>query len=470
MSPPRSGPLPLLLLLGLADATGCRPSAVAPVTAPATGSDWVQAPSATAATPGPATPEPAAAPPSRALLHAAEVDGTHDDRITGDRIRAEYEPSEPWLGADDPLVTIVAYVDYQCPYSRKLVPTLYELASLRSDVRVVFKHFPLPMHRDARYAAIAATAAHRQGRFWAVHDLLFDNSRALDRESVLGYAGRLGLDLELFRSTVDDPELAARIDADIKLAQGLGIRATPTMAINGRVVSGARTLPELLTETETEAALARTLLEAGAARSQLYAHYMHAARAEPAPTLAPTRSTAIADEVRREIDTTGLPRRGPKDAPVVIVECSDFDCPFCGRVGPTLDQLLDEHPKDVALVYRHLPLAFHQGAEPAARAAVAAQAQGKFWKMHDLLFANPKQRSEQQLEKLAKRAGLNVEKFRKVFRSPSAKARVGAEIEACQADGASGTPTFFINGRKLVGARPLADFEAVIAEELQGAK
>jgi protein-disulfide isomerase len=151
---------------------------------------------------------------------------------------------------------------------------------------------------------------------------------------------------------------------------------------------------------------------------------------------------------------------------VVIVECSDFDCPFCGRVQPTLDQLLANHPSDVALFYQHLPLRFHQGAEPAARAAVAAQAQGKFWKLHDLLFENQRERTDEDLERLARKAGVNVKKWRKAFRSPETAARVQAESDACSANGINGTPGFLINGRLLSGAQPLESFEQVVQEEL----
>lgn len=456
----------LSLVLGLTCATGCRPApAVAPVQPLATGSNWVA--------PSPDEPdEPEAQEPAPSagaaplMLLASDVGGEHDELVTDARVRAEYDAGDPWLGAEQPLVTIVAYLDYQCPYSRRLLPTLYELASLHAEeVRVVFKHFPLPMHTDARFAAMAATAAQRQGRFWAMHDSLFENSRALGRESVMGQAGRLGLDLELFRRMLDDPQLGEDLDAQVARAKAIGIKATPTMVINGRSISGARPLADLQEEFQAERALAQRLLDAGASRSALYAHLMHAARAEP--VAASTQSSAVADDVRREIDTTGLPRKGAKDPRVVIVECSDFDCPFCKRVGPTLEELLANHPDDVALFYRHLPLAFHKGAEPAARAAVAAQAQGKFWKMHDLLFANPDARSDAELEKLARKAGLNVKKFRKAMRSEATAARVKAETEACQADGARGTPNFFINGRKVSGARPLADFERVVAEELE---
>jgi protein-disulfide isomerase len=463
--PSRRGLLPALLVLGLTSTPAChkQPGAAAP-TDPAHGSDYVAAaPLAQEAAAPPVVAAPATAPTPR--LHAADVGGEHDDLVEGERMRAEYDPGDPWLGAEHPAVTIVAFLDYQCPYSKRLLPTLYELAELYpSDLRVVIKHNPLPMHQDARPAAMASIAALRQGRFWVMHDALFEGQQDLGRQAVLGHAGRLGFDLPGFEAALDDAGVAARVDADVALAQRLGVRGTPAMFVNGRLVSGARPLAELRTEVQTEIEAAQRLLDAGVPRPHLYAHFMHAAKAE---AVSPTRvSTDLADDVRRTVDTEGLPRKGAKDPKVVIVECSDFDCPFCGRVQPTLDELLANHPSDVALFYRHMPLAFHKGAEPAARAAVAAHAQGKFWKLHDLLFDNQRERTDADLERLARKAGVNVKKWRKAFKSPETAARVKAESEGCAANDVRGTPGFLVNGRLLSGARPLADFEQVVQEEL----
>jgi protein-disulfide isomerase len=468
-SRPVHGPLSTLLVLALTFAPACRPEPVStPPTDPAHGSDYVASPTEPTTTPVPAAAEAAPANDPTPRILAADVGGEHDELVEGTRVRAEYGPADPWLGAMQPTVTIVAFLDYQCPYSKKLVPTLYELAALYpDDLRVVVKHNPLPMHKDARLAAMAAIAAQRQGRFWVMHDALFENQKDLEPQAVLGHAGRLGFDLAQLEDALQDASVAAQVDADIAQAKRLGMRGTPAMFINGRHVTGARALPELREEVQAELATAQRLLDAGAPRPALYAHFMHAAKDEAAaaPPTRP-RSEAIADDVRREVDVTGLPRKGPADPKVTIVECSDFDCPFCARVGPTLDALLANHPDDVALFYRHLPLAFHQGAEPAARAAVAAQAQGKFWPMHDLLFKNQGERSDAELEKLARKAGVNVKKWRKAFRSPATAARVKTEIETCGANGIHGTPGFLVNGRLLSGARPLEDFEQVVQEEL----
>ena len=132
---PRRGLTSLLLVLGLTWAPACtkQQPASAPLTDLAHGSDYVAAPgepaAATETVAEAAFPSPSAVP----RIRAADVGGEHDDLVTGDRMRAEYEPGDPWLGALQPKVTLVAFVDYQCPYSKRLVPTLYELAELYAD-------------------------------------------------------------------------------------------------------------------------------------------------------------------------------------------------------------------------------------------------------------------------------------------------------------------------------------------------
>lgn len=446
----------------------CRPAPVAVTSAdPARGSDYVEATNEPSPEPAVAT---AAAPQAEASprMFAQEVDGAYDELVTGERMRAEYGAGDPWLGAERPTVTIVAFLDYQCPYSKRLLPSLYELVELYpEDLRVVFKHHPLAMHKDARFAATAAIAAGRQGRFWAMHDALFEDQHRLDRASVLDTAGRLGFDLRRFEADLEDSSIAAAVDADVGQSTRLGMRGTPAMFINGRMLSGARPLPELRQEIQSELELAGRMMDAGAQRAHLYAHFMHAALMEAAGAKPSARPDQIADDVRREVSTAGLPRRGAADPRVTIVVCSDFDCPFCSRVRSTLDELLADHPDDVALFYRHLPLPFHKGAEPAARAATAAHAQGKFWKMHDLLFDNQKKRTDADLEKLARKAGVDVKKWRKAFQSEAVAAEVAAQSAACSANDVRGTPGFLVNGRLLSGARPLADFEQVIQEELR---
>ncbi len=159
---------------------------------------------------------------------------------------------------------------------------------------------------------------------------------------------------------------------------------------------------------------------------------------------------------------------GPRTAPVTIVEFSDFQCPFCSRVGPTVKQIEEKYKDKVRLVWRNYPLPFHNNAQLAAEAAMAANEQGKFWEMHDKLFANQQALTRPDLEKYAQELGLNVEKFKAALDSGKYKGAVNADVQYANGlGGGMGTPTFFVNGRKIAGALPFEQFAQVIDEELK---
>lgn len=150
----------------------------------------------------------------------------------------------PVVGPENAPVTIVEFSDFQCPYSARASVTLKRLIQLYPGrVRWVFKHFPLRrIHPDAPLAHETALAAHEQGKFWEMHDLLFSNGRRLKRDDLLNYARRLGLDLQAFVNDLDSGRLQARILRDIAQGQSLRVDTTPTYFINGKRVIGARTL------------------------------------------------------------------------------------------------------------------------------------------------------------------------------------------------------------------------------------
>ena len=160
------------------------------------------------------------------------------------------------------------------------------------------------------------------------------------------------------------------------------------------------------------------------------------------------------------------PAIGGSQAKVTVVAFSDFQCPFCQRAAKTLEQLRKEYGDELRVVFKHRPLPFHDRARPAALAAEAAAQQGKFWEMHDALFATPAQLSDADLERVAQDLGLDVERWRKDARSERTRARVDSDGRLADQLGVRGTPSFLINGHLLVGAQPLAAFKAVADEEL----
>ncbi len=171
--------------------------------------------------------------------------------------------------------------------------------------------------------------------------------------------------------------------------------------------------------------------------------------------------------VRVQVSTDGAPIRGTADAPVTLVEFSDFHCPFCKRVQPTLTQVLEKYPGKVRLLFRHLPLdALHPQARSAAEASWCAQDQGKFWEYHDVLFEQAPKAAEDDLKHYAEQVGLNSEKFVSCLSQNVHHDAVQRDIDEVTKLGMSGTPAFFINGRPLSGAQPMEKFVQVIDDEL----
>jgi len=148
----------------------------------------------------------------------------------------------PILGDPKAPVTIVEWSDFQCPFCNRVSPTLAQIQKEYGDrVQFVFKHMPLSsIHPQAQAAHAAAEAAHRQGKFWEMHDLIFENQRDLRVETLEGYAQKIGLDMDRYRRDVESREVASRIDADVKQANELGVTGTPAFFINGRFLSGAQ--------------------------------------------------------------------------------------------------------------------------------------------------------------------------------------------------------------------------------------
>jgi protein-disulfide isomerase len=161
------------------------------------------------------------------------------------------------------------------------------------------------------------------------------------------------------------------------------------------------------------------------------------------------------------------PSRGGDKPKVTIVEWSDFQCPFCSRVEPTIDQILKTYGKDVKVVWKNNPLPFHQNAMPAAQLAMYAHEKGKFWEAHHKLFQNQQQLDRASLEKYAGELGLDVEGFKKALEENKYVDQIKKEQRDAALVGARGTPAFFINGRFLNGAQPFEAFQQILDEELQ---
>lgn len=171
-----------------------------------------------------------------------------------------------------------------------------------------------------------------------------------------------------------------------------------------------------------------------------------------------------------DIKVGDSPIRGSKDAPVTIMEFSDFQCPYCASLQTALEQVLKAFPRDVRLVYKQYPLNIHQYARQAAAASLAAHAQGKFWQFHDKLFQNFQAINEENLKRWAKEAGLNMADFEKTMQSGKYEPAIQKDMTDGAAAKVVGTPTIFVNGRRLQGERTFEGIKKMVLDELAALK
>src|SRR6185295_10003821 len=341
---------------------------------------------------GPPAPPPSAAPQAQA--QARNVD-------PGDG---------PWTGSKKPKVTIVEWSDFQCPFCARVEPTLKQiLDTYKDDVRLVWRNEPLSFHPNAMPAAKAAMAAAKQGndKFWKMHALMFANQTQLSEAKYEEWAKQIGLDVSRWSKDKESPEVAALIAKDNAYGQQVGAEGTPSFFINGKFISGAMPFETFKSVIDEQVKKADDLLKKGVKQDKLYAALEENVKAAGGAQAA---AGAPPEEQRFDVQAGNAPAKGPKTAPVTIVEFSDFQCPYCGRAQETLKQVMTQYAGKVRLVWKNQPLSFHRNAMPAAEAAMAAYEQGndKFWAMHDKLFAKQQELSPEYYEQAAKEIGLDV--------------------------------------------------------------
>lgn len=385
-----------------------------------------------------------------------------------DAIYAVALDDAPRRGPADAPVTIVEFSDFACGFCNRAQAVVQHLErQYPGQLRWVYR--PLPLDEDTgTLASEAALAAARQGRFWPMHDRLFAVHGRVDRATVELFAVELGLDLARFKDELDSGRAREAVLAELAVGRRLGIAGTPAFFVNGRAIAGAMPLSTFLRVVGEELARARELGGEGDRYAQLTAGGRaaadSAATAPEAATLSNTESYRIG---------LGLPghQRGPRDAAVTIVMWSDFLCPYCADQAPVLDRLQAAHPADVRLVYRHLPLPMHAGADLAAEAAVEAGRQGKFWAFHDQLFAASRGGlSRAVLLERGKLAGLDVAALAAALADHRHRDAVLADAAAALSLGANATPTLFINGQALPGTTKLDQLEPLVVTEIERAR
>jgi protein-disulfide isomerase len=361
------------------------------------------------------------------------------------RVKLDLEGA-PVFGPKDAPVTLVEFTDYQCPFCRRAHATLNQVKAKYGDkIRLVYMQNPLAFHGDAPLAAKAALAAGEQGRFREMHDLLLSGAD-LKQNTLLAHARSLSLDVAAFTAAMTSSKFDTRIQQDQAQASRVGASATPFFFINGRTVRGAQPMAsfEAIIDQELAGNLPPTKWVASAV----------------AP---PSQRPAEDPNHVYKVDMANSISRGPKDAPITLVEITAFQCGFCRRSQATIQEIMDTYPGKVRHVVMYKPLR----APTAAIASLAADRQDKYWEYRNLLFANQQAMTEPNLLSYAQQLGMDVERFTKDRQDPALTQFIENNSRQASTLGVTGTPTFFINGKKLVGAQPFAAFQQIIEQELK---
>ena len=401
---------------------------------------------------------------------------------TGSNYSGPQPSSETLPIADDPVwgspvapVTIVEFSDLQCPFCARVEPTIKSLQAKYgpSQLRVVFKHYPLPFHDKARPAAKVADAVLRQGgseKFFAFLDLAFSEQTKLSDGALADWVTRVGLSAPIVMQRADLPDTASKLDRDIALATSVGVNGTPAFRINGSELVGAQPLEAFTALIDAELVAAADLQKRGVAPEAIYRTRVAANYVAPKPP-APADDDDAEDLTVWKMPIQGAPSYGARDALVTIVEFFDYQCPYCRRAEATMTELLAKYPKDLRIVLRQNPLPFHPHALPAANLALEARAEkgeAGFLEANRRLFEGDLEEAD--LLKIARDMKLDEKRVRNAIANNTHSAEIEADADLANDFKAAGTPHFFINGQRMSGARPLDNFVNVVESQLKVAR
>jgi protein-disulfide isomerase len=352
----------------------------------------------------------------------------------------------PSRGPENAPLVLDEYADFECSFCKKAEVTLKKVAAAYPmQLKIVFHHYPLTEEPGEGSFLVheGSTCAQEQGKFWEYHDAVLNFSGSINEAEMNKIAEQIGLSMPQFQSCIQEGKYRDFILSEREAGKARGVDGTPTFFLGKQKLEGAYPFDRFV-----------KIIEA-------------ALDPKKAAELEAESAKAAEAAIVKFDDLEGRPSRGPKEAPVTIVEFSDFHCPFCARVLPTLEQVMKNYEGKVRLVWRHYPLPMHQGAERTHVASECASEQGKFWKYHDKLFqtiGGP--RDDEALIKLADEADLSKRKFKKCLTSGKHDKLIQSEIQKGSAAGVNGTPAFFINGKLISGAQPYATFEKEINSAL----
>ncbi|GAC1580782.1 MAG: hypothetical protein NVS3B20_11600 [Polyangiales bacterium] len=368
---------------------------------------------------------------------------------------------------------MVVFSDFQCPYCGRAAPVLHTLHAEYGDrLRVVFRDLPLPFHKNARPAAVVAQSVfllRGSDAFFQMHDKMFANQSLLSEAQLIVWASELGVTEEALQRVRAEAE--ARVDASLAETTRLSIEGTPNFLIDGEMVTGAQPLEKFRAVIDAHIAFASELKAKGVTDRELYAEMLHHYYRKQAAL--EVEAPEADDFTVWHVPVGKSPVRGKLDAPVTIVTFSDFQCPYCMNLEPTLELIRAEYGDKVRFVFKHNPLPFHNRATPAAMFALEALKQkgnDGFWKAHDKLFGLRGVLDDAALEGAATELGLDTKKVMLSISTTNRQGDVDADLDLGELVGVTGTPASFVNGRSLHGAQPYEKFKKVIDQELPKAE
>ena len=391
--------------------------------------------------------------------------------VSQDVYKVEIPSHAPVWGAEDALVTIVLFDDFECPFCSRLYATYEQLKKdYAGKIRIAFVNLPLGFHKKAKDAAYLGAAAHKQGKFWEMYDFLFTKQKewghAPDfKEWLESHKDELPADWEALKKEMENKNIENLVAEDIKKATALGLRGTPASFVNGRFISGALPIDSFKKVIDEELKKAEGKNLKGDA---LYREIIKDGK----PVVAKNNGNKAEKEDPNKIYSVSLSGKeavkGAKNPKVTIIEFSDFQCPYCSKANTMINSVVEKHKNDVKLVYKSFPLGFHKEAKPAAVFAYAAKkvhGNEMFFKIADILYAKQsdwKGKTDEKFEAYAKEAGADWAKIKAEMAKPEIDQIISEDINEAGKHNIRSVPTFFVNGKKVSGAKPAEFFESML--------
>lgn len=379
------------------------------------------------------------------------------------------------IGDEDADVVIIEFTDLQCPYcarySAETLPSLITDYVETGRVRYEFRDLPLDqLHPLARDASVAARCAGEQNNYLEMHDILFvqqnvwGNSETTHKEMFEQYASELELDVDAFKNCLENGQYDEEIEASVQEALQLELNSTPYFVVNGfPIIRGAQPFEnfEYVIELAENDQLVAAIMESQ--QQQQIQQQQQAQQQQEQPEPVNVGKVPEGDSYVM----------GDDDAPITIVEYTDYQCPFCSRhFSQTFDKIRENYIDKgiVRYVFKDFPLSFHAQATQAAVAAHCAKAQDAFYEMHQTLFNNQASWGNDNVDTFlsgyAADLGLDVEAFDTCLQSGEYDRAIEEDFIQGSNFGVTGTPAFFVNGLFVNGAQPYQLFEQVIQAQL----